>query len=206
VRQTVPYYQIGWSIWRIQEDPNLDGQYCIIEQLPDDLFQGPCAEFLRWSRCLLRVSRVLEWGRNGTTPVESRKQITRIDDAMKRSYAHALFSIGYKAQDFFPTAWMLKVLKCYDEGHMAEFQDQEEGLEKHLLEKKTIASGSAYVTLRERRVKFVKGKGEGLLRLRNSFDVIGCEGNLSLKSPRGTRMLWFHSDPVINDDSASWTT
>ncbi len=124
LRQTVPYYQSGWSIWHVGEDPNLDGQHCVKGKLPDELFQGPCAEFLRWSRYMLGVSRVLQWGKNGATPVESRKRIPRVHDAVKRSYARALSSMGYKARDFFPTAWTLKVLEYYDEWRMAEFQDQ----------------------------------------------------------------------------------
>jgi hypothetical protein len=87
-----------------------------------------------------------------------RKQFARIDDAMKRSHALALSSMGYKAQDFFPTAWMLKVLGYYDEGRMAEFQDQEDGLKKHFLEKKASASGSAYVSLQEAHEKFEKAR------------------------------------------------
>jgi hypothetical protein len=138
--------------------------------------------------------------------VDSREQITRIHDSLKRSYAQALASLGYNAQDIFPTAWMLNVLEYYDENRMDELQDQEEGLKKHLLEKETASFADAYVPPRARCEKFIEGKSDGRLRLRRSLDAVGCERNISLSALTGSNLLWLHTDEVIDDDNASWTT
>ncbi len=62
LRQTIPYYQNGLSIWRIEEDPDETGRYRITDRLPDELFQAPCSERLRWARYVLRPARLPEWG------------------------------------------------------------------------------------------------------------------------------------------------
>ncbi len=203
LRQTIPYYQNGLSIWHIER---------IRVKTVATASETSCRSFQTHAlshfagRYMLRVLRSLEWGKEGTTPVDSRKQIPRTDDSLKRRYSQTLSSLGYKAEDCFPTAWMLNVLEYHDETRMGEFQDQEDGLKKNQLERETVSSADADMPLRARCEKFIKGKSEGRFRLRHSLDVVGREGNSSLSNLTGPKVLWIHTDEVIDDDNASGAT
>ncbi len=97
-----------------------------------------------------------------------------------------------------------EVLEYCGECKTEELQDQEDGLKQHLLKNKVLLSSTSRDSLRDRCGKFLRSKGDGTLRLEHSFDRFGCEEIFALHSLTETRVLWFRSGKIINDQNESW--